>query len=272
MTPPGGERGEARGGPGGRAAGGSSTGHAPSGGSGGSGLGESIRKLEAEIARELGQAVSLAVGGDRPASGRSLFDALDVPGARLCLTADREDVAGILAEGRVIEEGRADAEMIRELWSGILSSVAARLGGRKAETASPAPEAGEPCTLRLGSRTLRLIIALEPTACEAAKATPPWGEGAGEERPAGNFDLLLEVELDASVRFGSCEMELKDLLELGPGDVVELDRQVADPVDLIVGDKIVARGEVVLVNGNFGIRVTQVAEPVRRLESIRCIV
>ena len=87
----------------------------------------------------------------------------------------------------------------------------------------------------------------------------------------GNFDLLLEVELDASVRFGSRELELKELLELGPGDVVELDRNVADPVDLIVGDRIVARGEVVLVNGNFGLRVTEVAEPVRRLESIRCI-
>jgi flagellar motor switch protein FliN len=90
-------------------------------------------------------------------------------------------------------------------------------------------------------------------------------------RPSGNFDLLLEVELDAAVRFGSRELELKELLELGPGDVVELDRQVADPVDLIVGDRIVARGEVVLVNGNFGLRVTEVAEPVRRLESIRCL-
>ena len=79
------------------------------------------------------------------------------------------------------------------------------------------------------------------------------------------------MELDASVRFGSRELELKDLLELGPGDVVELDRNVADPVDLIVGDRIVARGEVVLVNGNFGLRVIEVAEPVRRLESIRCI-
>jgi flagellar motor switch protein FliN/FliY len=66
-------------------------------------------------------------------------------------------------------------------------------------------------------------------------------------------------------------MELRELLELGPGDVVELDRHVSDPVDLVVGDKIVAHGEVVLVNGNFGLRVTAVAEPMRRLESIRCL-
>jgi flagellar motor switch protein FliN len=52
---------------------------------------------------------------------------------------------------------------------------------------------------------------------------------------------------------------------------VQLERHVSDPVDLIVGDKIVARGEVVLVNGNFGLRVTEVAEPKKSLESIRCL-
>jgi flagellar motor switch protein FliN len=85
------------------------------------------------------------------------------------------------------------------------------------------------------------------------------------------IELLLDVELEASLRFGSRELPLSEILELGPGDVVHLDRQIADPVDLLIGDKIVARGEVVLVNGNFGLRVTEVAEPQRRLESIRCL-
>lgn len=84
-------------------------------------------------------------------------------------------------------------------------------------------------------------------------------------------ELLLDVELEATLRFGCREMPLGELLELGPGDVVQLDRAVSDPVDLIVGDKIVARGDVVLVNGNFGLRVTEVAAPRRRLESIRCL-
>jgi flagellar motor switch protein FliN len=84
-------------------------------------------------------------------------------------------------------------------------------------------------------------------------------------------ELLLDVELEAALRFGCCEIPLGEILELGPGDVVELDRHVTDPVDLIVGDKIVARGEVVLVNGSFGLRVTEVAAPQMRLESIRCL-
>jgi flagellar motor switch protein FliN len=79
------------------------------------------------------------------------------------------------------------------------------------------------------------------------------------------------VELDVALRFGCREMPLGEILDLGPGDVVQLDRHIADPVDLIVGDKIVARGEVVLINGNFGLRVIEVAAPKRRLESIRCL-
>jgi flagellar motor switch protein FliN/FliY len=65
-------------------------------------------------------------------------------------------------------------------------------------------------------------------------------------------------------------MSLHEVLELGPGTVVELDRHIAEPVDLLVGDRIVARGEVVVVSGNFALRVTEVATPQLRLESIRC--
>ncbi|MGD0365914.1 MAG: FliM/FliN family flagellar motor switch protein [Acidobacteriaceae bacterium] len=229
-----------------------------------------LGKLEAEIARELGQPVSLAAQGDAPEASRSLVDRIEVPGARLTLAVDSEDAAGFLAEARVIEAGQADAEMVRELWSGIVASVAARLGGKAGPAAPAAEPAGDPCALRLGNAVLRMALDVEAAESEGEA---PVRDAAGSTggRPVGNFDLLLEVELDASVRFGSRELELKDLLELGPGDVVELDRNVADPVDLIVGDRIVARGEVVLVNGNFGLRVTEVAEPVRRLESIRCI-
>jgi flagellar motor switch protein FliN/FliY len=84
-------------------------------------------------------------------------------------------------------------------------------------------------------------------------------------------DLLLEIELDATLQFGSRELALKDVLALSLGDVLELDRHVTEPVDLVVGDRIVARGEVVIVDGNFALLVTEVAEPQLRLESIRCL-
>jgi flagellar motor switch protein FliN/FliY len=93
---------------------------------------------------------------------------------------------------------------------------------------------------------------------------------AAHSQLSGGVGLLLDVELDATLRFGSREMPLGEILELGPGDVIELDRHTSEPADLIVGDKIVARGEVVLINGNFGLRVTEVAAPQKRLETIRC--
>ncbi|HZY62116.1 MAG TPA: FliM/FliN family flagellar motor switch protein [Edaphobacter sp.] len=83
--------------------------------------------------------------------------------------------------------------------------------------------------------------------------------------------LLSDIELDATLQFGSREMALREVLELGPGDVVELDRHVSEPVDLVVADRIVARGEVVIVSGSFALRVTEVATPQLRLENIRCL-
>ena len=93
---------------------------------------------------------------------------------------------------------------------------------------------------------------------------------SGTPRPSAR-DLLLEIELDATLQFGTRELPLKDVLALSLGDVLELNRHVNEPVDLVVGDRIVARGEVVIVEGNFALLVTEVAEPQLRLESIRCL-
>jgi len=93
---------------------------------------------------------------------------------------------------------------------------------------------------------------------------------AGANIEAG-IGLLCDIELDATLQFGTREMPLREVLELGPGDVVELDRHVSEPVDLVVGDRIVARGEVVIVSGNFALRITEVATPQLRLENIRCL-
>ncbi|HEX3662627.1 MAG TPA: FliM/FliN family flagellar motor switch protein [Acidobacteriaceae bacterium] len=236
-----------------------------------------IARLETELARELGQPVSASAGGELPEPALSFVDVLEISGARLVLAAGREDIARLLAEARVIEPDSAGEEMVRELWTGILGSVAARMGGNAGTDAGTANFPAHPCRLQLGDAAVRMALDVEEKESTGKASEPGRREETagpvsrdGEEaaRGSGRFDLLLEVELEAVVRFGSRSLELRELLELGPGDVVELDRQVTDPVDLIVGDKIVARGEVVLVDGNFGLRVTEVAEPVRRLESL----
>ena len=101
--------------------------------------------------------------------------------------------------------------------------------------------------------------------------TDDLGSEVAKAAAASGNDALLDIELEARIQFGSREMLLSELMELNAGDVVELDRLVSDPVDLLVGDRIVARGEVVVVGGNFGLQVTEVVAPKPRLESVRCL-
>ncbi len=78
-----------------------------------------------------------------------------------------------------------------------------------------------------------------------------------------NFDRLRDVELDVSIELGRTRLRIEDVLSLGDGAVIELDRLAGDPVDVYVSDRLVARGEVVVLNDKFAIRVTEVATPIR---------
>ena len=109
----------------------------------------------------------------------------------------------------------------------------------------------------------------EPTAPDI-EGTSPAAETDGLQRDGSN-EALLDIELEARIQFGAREMLLSELLELSSGDVVELDRLITDPVDLLVRDQVVARGEVVVVGGNLGLQVTEVLQPRPRLESVRCL-
>jgi flagellar motor switch protein FliN/FliY len=83
-----------------------------------------------------------------------------------------------------------------------------------------------------------------------------------------NLDFLLNLQLDVSIRFGQRQMLLKDVLELGPGAVVELDRRTQDPIELILAGRVIARGEAVVIDGNYGIRVLEVLPPAQRLAEL----
>jgi flagellar motor switch protein FliN/FliY len=84
-----------------------------------------------------------------------------------------------------------------------------------------------------------------------------------------NLELLLDVELEATIRFGEREMLLRDVFGLLPGAIVELDQMINEPAELLVAGHCIARGEVVVVDGNFGLRVTEVASPGQRADVLR---
>ncbi|MBV8245875.1 MAG: flagellar motor switch protein FliN [Candidatus Eremiobacteraeota bacterium] len=75
-----------------------------------------------------------------------------------------------------------------------------------------------------------------------------------------NLDLLMNVPLRVTAELGTCRMLVQDILKLGTGSVVELDRLAGGPVDLLVNSKLVARGEVVAIDDNFGVRVTELIQ------------
>lgn len=94
--------------------------------------------------------------------------------------------------------------------------------------------------------------------------------GADGEHAAGRIGVILGIDLPVVVRFGRTELPIRTLSKLGPGSVIELGRSPDDPVDVLVGDRVVARGEVVIVGGNYGIRILEViTNPFRERRSAR---
>jgi flagellar motor switch protein FliN len=110
---------------------------------------------------------------------------------------------------------------------------------------------------------------LASTAAPAAEGKTQREEALNRGQRESNLDFLRDIELGVTLRFGKRYVLLRDILEIVPGSVVELDQQVQEPVELLVGRRIIARGEVVVVDGNYGLRVTEVLSPVDRIESLR---
>jgi len=118
-----------------------------------------------------------------------------------------------------------------------------------------------------------LVTALNPISPPVAQPlelpapTPPPAPLVPSRDP--KLELLMDVELDVTLRFGERQMVLRDILDLSAGSVVELNQYVQDPVELLVGKKVIARGEVVVVDGNYGLRVMEIISPMERIESLR---
>jgi flagellar motor switch protein FliN len=86
---------------------------------------------------------------------------------------------------------------------------------------------------------------------------------------AKNIDFLLDIPMSVTVYVGSTKMAIRDLLQLAQGSVIELDKLAGEPMDVMVNNKLVARGEVVVVNEKFGIRLTDVVSAAERVQQLR---
>lgn len=107
---------------------------------------------------------------------------------------------------------------------------------------------------------------------EATQAAPDGGRGHLEEvdeRRDKNLDLILDIPLRVTVELGRTKMVVSELLNLGQGSVIELNKLAGEPMEVLVNDKLVARGEAVVVNEKFGVRLTDIISPSERVEQLR---
>ncbi len=100
-------------------------------------------------------------------------------------------------------------------------------------------------------------------ATNAKPAKPPSDRGGGE-----NLDLLLDIPLEITIELGRTKMLINDLLKLGQGAVIELPKEAGDTLEILANNRLIAKGDVVVVNKKYAIRLTEVISPVERVEKL----
>ncbi len=188
-------------------------------------------------------------------------------------------------EGSDPEENRATAlEIVEQAIAGLVSALNRRLGRELSKT---------PCTqppvFPSGLSVVHVVIAFgdaalapfriafnpvlvswmeeEPAAAPTESVSQTRELERDPEGPTRNFDLLLDVSLPVSVSFGKTELAVKDVLKLTTGSIVEMNRGIHEPLDIIVNNCVIARGEVVVVEGNYGVRILNLVSRKERLRT-----
>ncbi len=167
-------------------------------------------------------------------------------------------------------------ELVSQTMAGVADSLTAQtyrevtLSGGKEITSLPKDVSWAKFTIQEPNFGSLMVFAGWSERLASILAPPP-----DDPRPANGkdskvsktFDLLLDVALPVSVSFGRTSLQIREVLKLNTGSIVELNRLVSDPVDVVVNDCVIARGEVVVVDGNYGVRINQLASREDRLRS-----
>ena len=178
---------------------------------------------------------------------------------------------------------QATEELCRQ-WAGLAADALRKDWGEISFQVSVKPEPAVPGLPALekmihvsgGQRTIEALLIIDGRLAEALRQTESVGPVSSSAPSSsiqdllreGNLDLLMDVELAVMLRFGSREATLREVLDMATGAVLELDREIQEPVDLVLNGKVIARGEVVVIDGNYGLRVTEVATPQQRISSL----
>ncbi len=186
-----------------------------------------------------GAVTALVMGLDEAAPEASIADTLrETLTQALSTTSFKDAINGVLLRvtDLVLSAGAVEGETYLLEAAGLSSPLTLSIGGAL-DLEVPAPAAG-------------------PSADPVA------------ESPADRIDVILDIDLPLIVRFGRTELPLRTLARMGPGSLIDLGRAADDPVDVLVSNRVVARGEVVIVGGNYGVRIIDVVSPKERIRSM----
>jgi len=261
--------------------------------------------LAAEWARQIGPALSSMIGEPCQAAAADSdaepapADALVItkrlreePAARMRLAFSPElwrsageavlRAAGI-ADAREEEVRNAFLEVVNQSLGQLASGLGQRLGREVSwedipdEAGDDLPAAGAAVTVEgPGGRLGTAWVAASPgfaAECpsgetDASPAPQPPRPEPDQPRRRPMLDLLLEVELPVGVTFGRTQLKLKDAIKLTSGSIVELNRTIIEPVEVIVNNCVIARGEVVVIEGNYGVRIQEIVSREERLRTL----
>jgi flagellar motor switch protein FliN/FliY len=170
------------------------------------------------------------------------------------------------------EHREATLELLRQVAGVVATAIKPAWGDvqlhLEPSSGSPSWPASAAAWVRVGEADALVEIDLSAALVAAMRATksqtapPPDQSAASAADNQVKLDLLMDVELGVTLRFGSRRLLLREVLELNPGSVVDLDRQVKEPVDLLLDGRLIARGEVVVMDGNYGVRLTEIGPPI----------
>jgi len=170
-------------------------------------------------------------------------------------------------KGNIVEV--FDVNVVKQLTSSMMpaSNEMSGFGGAQANTNQRANNMmGQQGMQAQGSGFAR------PAAPSSAKVQniqfASFNEAAGYDAQGGNINLLMDVTMDLTVELGRTKRSIKYILSMGEGTVLELDKLAGEPVDILVNGKLIARGEVVVIDENFGVRVTEIISPADRIQEL----
>ncbi len=242
-----------------------------------SALGEAVSQMAGAAATSLSEALTVRIFFSPPEvlsgdAATGLFNAEFLARQPLVVSTSRL-LVGDLVDGDLVQVLTLD--LARRLGAATLEATAVQPPPSQAAAAPgqgpAAPAAGVAAPAQSQGRTPGGTPTApggpqQPVAVQAA-AFPDLGRGAGGAEPQ-NIDLIMDVPLQVTVELGRTRKQIREVLALGPGSVVELDKLAGEAVDVLVNGKLVAKGEVVVIDENFGVRITDIVSPAERVRSL----